>query len=113
AGCLVASGVVVTTNVRIGAHSHLNVSVSVSHDCQMGDYVHVAPGGRLAGNVRVDNGCDIGIGASVIQGRSIGEWSLVGAGAVVVRDVAANVTVAGVPAREIARREPDWQELPS
>jgi acetyltransferase EpsM len=41
----------------------------------------------------------VGAGAVVIDDITIGEWSIVGAGASVVRDVPPRVTVAGVPAR--------------
>ena len=47
----------------------------------------------------VERGASIGSGAIVLGGVRIGAGALVGAGAVVTRDVAANETVAGVPAR--------------
>lgn len=46
----------------------------------------------------------IGSGAVILCGVTIGEGAMVGAGAVVTRDVPAGVTVAGVPARVLARR---------
>jgi UDP-2-acetamido-3-amino-2,3-dideoxy-glucuronate N-acetyltransferase len=52
----------------------------------------------------VARGASIGSGAVVLCGVSIGAGALVGAGAVVTRDVAAGETVAGVPARALARR---------
>jgi len=48
---------------------------------------------------RVCRGASIGSGAAILCGVTIGERALVGAGAVVTKDVAANATVAGVPAR--------------
>lgn len=48
---------------------------------------------------RVCRGAAIGSGAVVMCGVTIGERALVGAGAVVTRDVPANSVVAGVPAR--------------
>jgi acetyltransferase-like isoleucine patch superfamily enzyme len=48
---------------------------------------------------RVCRGASIGSGAAILCGITIGERALVGAGAVVTKDVAAGATVAGVPAR--------------
>lgn len=47
----------------------------------------------------VHDGAAIGSGAVILPGVTIGEKAMVGAGAVVTRDVAAGATVAGVPAR--------------
>ena len=47
----------------------------------------------------------MGTGASIIQGVQIGEWSIIGAGAAVIRDIPANRTAVGVPARILEPRE--------
>ena len=60
----------------------------------------VADRGRLgAPAVVVERRASIGSGALVLGGVRIGEGALVGAGAVVTRDVPAGAVVAGVPAR--------------
>jgi acyl-[acyl carrier protein]--UDP-N-acetylglucosamine O-acyltransferase len=46
-------------------------------------------------------GASIGGGAVVVPGRRIGAWSMVGAGAVVTRDVADHALVVGNPARRV------------
>ena len=46
----------------------------------------------------------IGAGATVIQLTRVGEWAVVGAGAVVVKDVADGAVVVGVPAKPVVRR---------
>jgi UDP-2-acetamido-3-amino-2,3-dideoxy-glucuronate N-acetyltransferase len=48
---------------------------------------------------RVRRGASVGSGAAILCGVTIGERALVGAGAVVTKDVAADAVVAGVPAR--------------
>lgn len=56
---------------------------------------------------RVGRGASIGSGAVIMGGVSIGERAMVGAGAVVTCDVPPDATVAGVPARELARSRPE------
>lgn len=55
--------------------------------------------------VRIDEGCDIGIGAILLPGVTLGQGVQVGAGAVVTRDVAPGHVVAGVPARFLRARD--------
>ena len=49
----------------------------------------------------------IGMGAMILKGVTIGEGSIIAAGAVVTKDVAPNTIVAGVPAKEI-RKDVTW-----
>lgn len=98
-GAVVFAGAVVQPDAVVGAHAIVNTMASIDHDCVIGDFVHLAPGCHLAGNVHVDEGAFCGVGVSVVPGKKIGRWSTVGAGAVVVKDVAADVVVKGVPAR--------------
>ncbi|MCU1281092.1 MAG: wbpD [bacterium] len=53
----------------------------------------------------VEKGASIGSGAVILGGVRLGRGCLIGAGAVVTRDIGAGTTVAGVPARELARNE--------
>jgi acetyltransferase-like isoleucine patch superfamily enzyme len=55
---------------------------------------------------QVCRGASIGSGAIVMCGVTIGERALIGAGAVVTKDVSANVVVAGVPARLLPGSRP-------
>jgi len=64
----------------------------------------------IAGGVEVAEGAELGTGAKVIPRLTVGAWSVVGAGATVIRPVAANSTVAGVPARQIGVRSPGWHD---
>lgn len=55
--------------------------------------------------VVIKDNCDIGIGAIILPGVSIGEGSIIGAGAVVTRNVEPYSVVAGVPAKLIRKRK--------
>ena len=105
-GTCVAPGATLTTRIRVGRHSIVNVHASISHDAELDDFVNVNPGAVVCGAVRLGEGCYVGAGATVIQNVSVGAWSVVGAGAVVIRDVPPGVTVMGVPARVVAATAP-------
>jgi len=98
-GSVVFAGAIVQPDTRLGRHLIVNTSSSIDHDGVIGDFVHLAPGVHLAGDVQVGEGAFLGTGAAVIQGKKIGAWATVGAGGVVIRDVDAGATVVGVPAR--------------
>lgn len=102
-GTIIMGQASVTTDVTIGRHVLVNPQVSIAHDCVVEDYATLSPAVALAGGVRLREGCDLGTGASVIPRQEVGAWSKVGAGAVVIRPVAARTTVVGVPARVLPR----------
>jgi UDP-perosamine 4-acetyltransferase len=104
AGTAAMAGVVVNAEAVIGENVVLNTGCSVDHDCLVGDHAHIAPGAHLGGEARVGAGALVGLGASVLPAVEVGEWAVVGAGAVVTEEVPPRRCVAGVPAREQERR---------
>jgi sugar O-acyltransferase (sialic acid O-acetyltransferase NeuD family) len=102
-GSVVAAGCVLTTNIEIGRHVHVNVGCTISHDALVGDYVTISPGVHVAGHVTLEEGCFLGIGATVLNGTAgarlvVGAGAVVAAGACVIGDVDPGTLVAGVPA---------------
>ncbi len=100
AGTYIGPGAIVNTGVRIGTGVIINSGAIVEHDVVIGDWVHIAPGADLAGAVTVEDLALVGLGSRVLPGRIIGAETIVGAGAVVTRDVQPQTTVRGNPAKE-------------
>lgn len=102
-GSVLCAGVVVTTNVSIGRHVHINICCSVSHDACIDDFATLSPGVHVSGNVRIGKDVFIGTGANIINGSPgeplvIGDGAIIAAGACVTHNVEAGTMVAGVPA---------------
>ena len=111
-------------HISLGAHVFLNFGcvildcapVSIGDRTQIGPGVQILtpdhprePGPREAGlefarAIRIGRNVWIGGGALILPGVTVGDDAIVGAGAVVTRDVPAGATVAGNPARILPRR---------
>ncbi len=98
-GTMVMANVAINPGTRIGAHCIVNTGAILDHDCVINKFVHMSPGAMLAGNVVVEEGVHIGMGSSILPGVQIGAYSVVGAGAVVTKNIPAGITVVGIPAK--------------
>lgn len=107
-GVIITSGCILTVQIRLGDHVHLNLDCTIGHDTMLENFVTLAPGVHVSGNVLLQEGAYVGTGANIIEKKTIGAWSVVGAGSTVVKDVPPNSTVVGVPARVIKERPEGW-----
>lgn len=120
---IVGEGAYIGKGVSIGKNSKIQNNALIYEPAVIGNGVFVGPGAILTNDqfpravspdellkdandwnpvgVIVDNGASIGAGAICVAPVKIGEWSVVGAGAVVVRDVPPFSLVVGSPARQI------------
>lgn len=92
--------------VRIGRNcliTRASAIITGGHEFRYSDRL-IQEQGTFARDVQVSDDCWIGYRAIVLGGVTVGEGAVVGAGAVLTRDVPAYAVVAGVPARLIGRR---------
>lgn len=120
--CIIGNG------VWIGPQSYLD-----ARDLAIGDDVGWGPGAKVLGSehtglpcdipivqtdlkiepVRIEAWADIGVNAIILPGVTVGRGSIVGAGAVVTKDIPRFAKVAGVPAKVIGWRKPEKLRRPS
>ena len=111
----IQKNVVVGARCKISSHTFVCEGVTIEDECFIGHHVcfindrhprATAESGELQTEAdwqviptRVCRGASIGSGAVILCGVTIGQRAIVGAGAVVTRDVPAGTVFAGVPAR--------------
>ncbi|HYF92384.1 MAG TPA: acetyltransferase [Symbiobacteriaceae bacterium] len=98
-GVVVGPGAILNPGAVVGDHAIINSGAIVEHDTQIGAGANLSPRTATSGNVRIGQRVFVGTGAVFLPGISVGADSIVGAGAVVTRDVPPGVVVVGVPAR--------------
>lgn len=100
-GSIVCAGTIMTVEVRIGKHSHINLDCTIGHDAVLADFVTLYPSVNISGQVQIGECAEIGTGSNIIQGKKIGCRTVIGAGTVVINDIADDCTAVGSPARII------------
>lgn len=115
AGCNLGQNVVVMPGVRVGDNVKIQNNVSLYEGVVLEDDVFCGPSCVFTNVINprshvsrkaeyrqtlVRRGATIGANATIVCGVTLGEYALVGAGAVVTRDVPSHALVVGVPARQ-------------
>tara|TARA_B100000029_G_scaffold508089_2_gene594192 strand:- start:2942 stop:3451 length:510 start_codon:yes stop_codon:yes gene_type:complete len=119
-GCSIGQNVNVGNNVIIGNHVKIQNNVSVYEGVELEDYVFCGPsmvftnikiprseypqrGSEYYKKTIVKKSATIGANATIVCGVTIGEYALIGSGAVVTKDIAPYSLVVGNPARIVGQ----------
>lgn len=117
--CSLGQNVNVSNNVRIGDGCKIQNNVSIYEGVELEDEVFCGPSCVFTNDLTpragypkgrenykrtlIKRGASIGANATIVCGHTVGEYSMVAAGAVVTRDIPDYALVAGIPARVIGR----------
>ncbi|MFD1848480.1 N-acetyltransferase [Oceanobacillus bengalensis] len=110
---IVGRAAIVELNTKIGKNCTIQTLAYVTGDSILEDNVFIGPCVSMSNDKymgaksydlkgpHIKKGSKIGNNASLLPGVTIGENTIVGAGAVVTKNIEDNITVAGVPAKKI------------
>lgn len=124
--CNIGQNVYIDNNVKIGAGVKIQNNVSVYANVEVEDDCFLGPSMVFTNvvnprafverknefkNTLVKRGCSIGANATIICGITLGEYSFVGAGTLVNKDIPPYAMVVGVPMRTIGWISKNGQKL--
>lgn len=103
-GTVLCPGVVIQPDVVIGSHVHIGSNCTVGHDTRTGDFVSLSPLVNLMSTIEVGDCVFFGGSSIILPKTNIGSEAVIGAGAVVVKDITLGDKVIGMPAKSMIQR---------
>lgn len=91
------------SNVTIGNNNVFMTFSRIAHDNVIGSHCVFASSTNSSGRTIVEDCCYVGTGAKLRENIKIGKNSIIGMGAVVVKDVEESVVMVGFPAKELRK----------
>jgi len=100
-GSMICAGNIITVDISLGRHTIVNLDCTIGHDAVFQDYVTLCPSVNMSGMTHIGSCVEFGTGTQVLQGKRVCGDVVVGAGAVVNKDITEPGTYVGVPARRL------------
>jgi sugar O-acyltransferase (sialic acid O-acetyltransferase NeuD family) len=104
--CLIVGSCSISNDTTFGSDILIQTLAVLGHDVILGSGVTISAQAFIGGNAVLEDLCTIHPHATVLPRVRIGKGAVVGAGSVVIRDVAPYTTVFGAPAKVIAYGKP-------
>lgn len=100
-GSIICAGTIITTNVKIGKHAHLNLMTTIGHDNIIGNYFTTAPGVKISGNSNIGNKVYFGTNSCNKEKTTICDNVIIGLNSGVVKHIDKSGVYVGTPAIKI------------
>jgi sugar O-acyltransferase (sialic acid O-acetyltransferase NeuD family) len=100
-GSIICPNTILTTNIKIGNHTHLNLDTTIGHDTITGDFFTTAPGVKISGNCIIGDRVYFGTNSSVREKITICDDVTIGLNGGVVKNINEPGTYVGVPVKKL------------
>ncbi len=100
-GVILSPFVAISNKCKIGNHIGINLFCSIGHDVIIGDYSQLSAHCDLTGHVVLGANVFLGSRVSIIPNVHIAPYTVLGAGAVVFRNIKESATYIGNPAKKL------------
>ena len=103
-GSIITAGTILTCEIDIGKHAHLNLHTTIGHNCIIGNYFTTAPAVNISGSCKFGNCVYLGTNASIKQGITVCDNVTIGMGGVVVKHINSEGIYVGNPVKKIEKK---------
>ncbi len=100
-GVMLAANVICQPGVQIGAYSSVRGGANLGHDVSVGEYAYVGPNATLCGYASTGKGSYVAPNAVLRDKAKMGDYSVLSAGSVALKDIPAETTWMGNPAKRV------------
>jgi sugar O-acyltransferase (sialic acid O-acetyltransferase NeuD family) len=102
-GIFVGKNAVINAGSTVHRGAIINTGAIIEHDCIIEEFVHVASGAVLCGEVHIGANTHIGANCIVKQQIRVGSDTIIGVGSVVLKDIESNITAYGNPCKGVTK----------
>lgn len=103
-GSVIYPGVHLDVDIELGRFCLINKLATIGHDTSLGAFTTISPGVNVGGYNQIGEGVEFGINSCTLQHLNVGKWAMIGAGAVIIRDVPEGAVMVGNPGKELKRK---------
>ncbi|GHV86371.1 transferase [Spirochaetia bacterium] len=100
-GCIIFFSSVLLVDISIGDFVVVHCDCTIGHNVCINDFATVYHSVNVLGDVSIGSCVEIGSGSQIIPQKTVGDNAIIGAGSVVVKNIPADCTVVGVPAKPL------------
>lgn len=95
-GVIICAGAILTHDIIVGEHTHINISTTIGHNSRIGRYNTISPAVNISGNVTTGSYVYLGTNSSIREKVTITANTTIGMGSVVISDVVQAGTYVGL-----------------